>query len=479
MISLENVTVKSGIKVLLNDISADFSDASCWIVTGSNGSGKSVLGKVIGGILKPWKGEIKGSAVTGYTSFELQERVIEAEKKKDETLYMQGAVDEGTRIKDFLQLENYSDREYADKLIDLFYMSPILERGLRFLSTGEFRKVLLLSALLKKPDLLVIDDPFDGLDADSRNHLREVINALIKTGTRLVLLSGRIEDFPPEASHMLLLSDGAVVYSGDMEKGLEIYRKEHEGSCRQDKEIYSTSEKMTELNTLKNEGKSENDILIDMTDTTVSYSGRNVLDRLNWKVRRGEKWKISGVNGSGKSTLLSLVNCDNPQSYSNEITLFGIKRGTGESVWDIKKRIGFVSGDFQFKYRVRCRVIDAVLSGLYDSVGLYENVNDSDIEKGDRWLKFTGLYSKRGSMFTDLSFGEMRLVLIARAMIKDPELLVLDEPCQGLDSFNRERVLKLCEKIGMDKIQTILFVTHDKEVNLKCFTNSLVLEKRI
>ncbi len=214
-----------------------------------------------------------------------------------------------------------------------------------------------------------------------------------------------------------------------------------------------------------------------MIDTSVSYNGRTVLDRINWKVRRGEKWKITGANGAGKSTLLSLVNGDNPQSYANNISLFGIKRGTGESIWDIKKNIGFVSGDFQFKYRVRCKVLDAVISGLFDSVGLYADINESDIEKGNKWLKYIGLHSKRGNFFTDLSFGEMRLVLIARAMIKDPELLILDEPCQGLDSFNRDRVLDLCEKIGREKNRTILFVTHDSAVNLKCFTNSLVLEK--
>ena len=409
----------------------------------------------------------------------MQEKVIESEKKKDETRFMQGAVDEGTRIKDFLSLENHPDREYADRLVELFYMTPILERGLRFLSTGEFRKVLLLSALLKKPDLLVIDDPFDGLDAGSRDHLREVINELIKTGTRLVLISGRIEDFPPEASRMLLLSEGSIVYSGDMEKGLGIYRREHDAEDSEADEIYPVSENIS--GTCAQEGNKicAEETLIDMVDTTVSYSGRKVLDKLNWKVSRGEKWKISGVNGSGKSTLLSLVNGDNPQAYSNDITLFGIKRGTGESVWDIKKRIGFVSGDLQFKYRARCRVLDAVISGLYDSIGLYRDVNEGDIEKADRWLKFTGLYSKRGSMFTDLSFGEMRLALIARAMIKDPELLILDEPCQGLDSFNRKRVLELCEKIGREKNHTILFVTHDKAVNLDCFTNSLVLEKLI
>lgn len=478
MIALKNITVKSGQKVLLENISADFSEASCWVITGSNGSGKSVLGKIMSGIMKPWKGEITGDAVTGYTSFELQEKVIEAEKRKDETLYMQGAVDEGSRIKDYLQLETHPDKKYAEKLVNLFNMNPILERGLRFLSTGEFRKVLLLSALLKKPDILVIDDPFDGLDVSSRGHLKEVISDVINHGCRIVFISGRIEDFPPEADRMILLSEGLLKYSGEINKGIEIYKEEHSGTkASSGRFVHESIESFENLSDSNGNEPSFNDVLIKMVDTSVSYSGRKVLNKFNWEVKRGEKWKISGVNGSGKSTLLSLVNCDNPQSYANDISLFGIKRGSGESVWDIKKKIGFVSGDFQFKYRVRCTVLDAVISGLYDSVGLYNNINESDIAKGEKWLRITGLYSKKGNFFTDLSFGEMRLVLIARAMIKNPEMLILDEPCQGLDSFNRDRILELCEEIGKDRKCTILFVTHDSEVDLDCFTNSLLLEK--
>ncbi len=481
MISLENVTVKHGRKLLLENITADFSEAECWVITGSNGSGKSVLGKVIGGIITPCKGSVNGSAVTGYTSFELQEKIMEAEKKKDESRLMHGAVDEGTSVCDFLSVENYPDPDFAAELINLFSVSSIMKRGLKFLSTGEFRKVLLLSALLKKPDLLVIDDPFDGLDFQAREHLADVISRLIKKGCYLVLITGRIEDFPDEAERMILLSDGVLKFSGEIEKGKALYRKTH---MTEDADKDAAAEKGDLFASPLFSGKSDlgekqlQDILIDMNNVTVSYSGRNIIDSFSWRVMRGEKWKITGVNGAGKSTLLSLVNGDNPQSYANDITLFGRKRGTGESIWDIKKKIGFVSGDFQFRYRVRCTVLDAVISGLFDSIGIYNEINESDIEKGRRWLKFAGLYSRRGNLFTDLSFGEMRLALIARAMIKDPELLVLDEPCQGLDSFNRERVISLCEEIGKEENHTILFVTHDIGINLKCFTNFLVIEKK-
>ncbi len=234
---------------------------------------------------------------------------------------MHGAVDEGTRVKDFLELNNFQDNDYAQKIISLFNMSPLMDRGLRFLSTGEFRKVLLLSALLKNPDLLVIDDPFDGLDASSRKHLKEVINELIKTGCRLVLISGRIEDFSPEAGRMILLSEGSIKYSGEIRKGIELYRKEHaEAAESSDKLKTAESVYLNERSSLLKEKQLDcenfsDKILIEMIDTSVSYSGRKVIDKINWKVKKGEKWKICGVNGAGKSTLLSLVNGIIPELF--------------------------------------------------------------------------------------------------------------------------------------------------------------------
>ena len=473
MIKLENVTVRGGRKILLDNINADFSEGGCWVIAGINGSGKSVLGKVMAGLLRPEKGSISGHAKTGYSSFELQDRILEAERRKDESRLMHGAVDEGTKVGKWLSLESCSDTEYAEELISMFRVERIIDRGLKFLSTGEFRKVILLSALLDKPDLLVIDDPFDGLDAFSRESLKKVISLLAEKKQKIILITNRIEDIFPECTHMLLLSEGRAEFSGPVGKGLEFFRddRKREGGLSKSASIPESAEEDEAA------GGSGSDVLVRMKDVTVTYGDVRVLDRISWEVFRGDKWKITGVNGSGKSTLLSLVNGDNPQAYANDITLFGKKRGSGESVWEIKKRIGFVSGGFQLDYRVRCTVLDTVLSGLYDSVGLYADINTSDIEKGEKWLEITSLADKKGKLFRELSYGEMRMVLIARAMIKNPELLILDEPCQGLDDFNRDRVLSLCEKIGSKKNRTILFVTHDSGVDLSCFTHYLKLEK--
>lgn len=473
MLKLENIGIKLNRKVILNNISIDFTPGNTWVIAGINGSGKSVLGKIIAGLLKPDKGTISGEVSISYSSFELQDKIIGMERKKDASRLMHGATDKGTIVEDWLSLNKYEDKPYANKLLSMFSLFGVLNKGLKVLSTGEFRKTILLSALLKKPDLIVLDDPFDGLDIISRENLKKLINEIAETNQKIIIITSKTEDIFPECTHMLLLSEGSVKFSGKLKKGLDLFKFENLQEKKLNTDInFPLYKNQTGKNTEKN-----NEILIEMKDISVKYEELVVLNNFNWKVKRGDKWKIAGVNGSGKSTLLSLINGENQQAYSNNISLFGQRRGSGESVWDIKKRIGFVSGNFQLNYRVRTTVLDTLISGIYDSIGLYAEISNLDIDKANKWLQLIGLAKKQKFMFRDLSYGEMRMVLLARAMIKNPDLLILDEPCQGLDSCNKEKILDLCDKIGSSPESTILFVTHDQTINLDCFTNSLTLEK--
>ncbi len=475
MIKLENISVRFGRKLILENITVDFKPGKAWVIAGINGSGKSVLGKVLAKLIKPETGYIRGSVKSAYSSFELQDKIIESENKKDSSRLMHGAVDPGTSVGQFLELKTPDDHKNAEKLIKLFSLSTLLDRGLRFLSTGEFRKTILLYALLQNPDLIIIDDPFDGLDSNSRDGLKKIINKLAGNNQKIIIITNKIEDIFPECTHMLLLSDGRVKFSGELSKGINVFKSEQ------------TKEKETELflnlpegiDNHKKDSDKNGEVLIEMKNVSVSYNELKVLDKINWTVKRGDKWKITGANGAGKSTLLNLVNGDNQKAYLNDISLFGRKKGSGESVWDIKKRIGYVSGDFQLKYRVRSTVLDVVISGLYDSIGLYAETTSYDLGIAMQWLKFIGLSAKANNYFRELSYGEIRMILIARAMIKSPDLLILDEPCQGLDSYHKKKVLSLCEKIGESDNNTILFVTHDRTVNLECFNHYLVLEKLV
>jgi molybdate transport system ATP-binding protein len=214
-----------------------------------------------------------------------------------------------------------------------------------------------------------------------------------------------------------------------------------------------------------------------MKDIHVAYGDCVVLDGLNWTVRRGENWAVVGPNGSGKSTLLSLITGDNLQVYANEVRLFGKRRGEGESVWTVRQRIGVVSPELQLRYRKPGTVREVALSGFFDSIGLYRQPDSDQEALADRWLGSLSLTDRAQRPYAHLSYGEKRLVLIVRAMVKSPELLILDEPCQGLDGANRTRVLSLMEEIGNRGDTSLIYVTHHEEEMIPCIGHVLRLVK--
>jgi len=217
--------------------------------------------------------------------------------------------------------------------------------------------------------------------------------------------------------------------------------------------------------------------LVEMKNIHVAYGDRVVLQDLNWTVQRGEHWAVVGPNGSGKTTLLGLITGENLQVYANEVSLFGKRRGEGESIWEIRRRIGVVSPELQLQYRRPVPVRDVVLSGFFDSIGLYRRPRPKQEAIADRWLEYLGMAEMAMRPFTRLSYGEKRLALIARAMVKSPELLILDEPCQGLDRSIREMVLALMESIGKRTSTGLIYITHHKEEMIPCTRHILRLEK--
>ena len=216
-----------------------------------------------------------------------------------------------------------------------------------------------------------------------------------------------------------------------------------------------------------------------MHNVTIRYGERTILKNLNWTVANGERWAISGQNGSGKSTLLSLVCADNPQSYACDIVLFDQQRGSGETIWDIKKHIGYVSPEMHRAYQRDLPAIRIVASGLKDSVGLYVKPEAGDYDTCRWWMDMFGIAHLAERTFLKLSSGEQRLVLLARAFVKDPELLILDEPLHGLDNRNRLLVKDIINTFCQRNNKTMMMVTHYEEELPDCITNKLWLERNI
>ena len=221
------------------------------------------------------------------------------------------------------------------------------------------------------------------------------------------------------------------------------------------------------------------DCVVELRKVSIRYGERTILKDLDWVVKRGEKWALSGQNGSGKSTLLSLICADNPQSYACDISLFGRQRGSGESIWEIKKHIGYVSPEMHRAYLKSLPAIDIVASGLHDSVGLYKKVRDDDRAVCAWWMDIFGIADLRDRNFLQLSSGEQRMVLLARAFVKDPELLVLDEPLHGLDMYNRRLVKDVIEAFCRREGKTLIMVTHYEEELPACIGHRLYLTRNV
>ena len=213
-----------------------------------------------------------------------------------------------------------------------------------------------------------------------------------------------------------------------------------------------------------------------MRNVSVQYGDKIILDKVNWKVMKGDRWLLSGPNGAGKSTLLSLITADNPKAYANSIFLFGKKRGTGESIWDIKKKIGFISPELHLYFNQSSTCFETVASGLYDTIGLFRQLSGEDIELVDQWMEFCRLKDLQQKRLYELSVGEQRAVLLTRALVKDPPLLILDEPCQGLDTERKNEFLELINEVCTRGNKTMVFVSHYENDRPSCISHFIKLE---
>ncbi|SEM15899.1 molybdate transport system ATP-binding protein [Syntrophus gentianae] len=473
-ITLKDVTLRKRDAFLLPGTFWKIRTGQNWAILGENGSGKSVLARSLKGDVPIVRGElirhVPEAAVggIGYLSFELLEEILLREDRFEDAHAFSGW---GRTLTTGEMLEIGAENGACmDSFDDILGIRPLLDRSIRVLSNGEIRKVLITRALLSRPKLLILDEPFAGLDTASRESLAQAISVLMAKGTQIILITQRLEEILPGISHVLIIREGRVAKAGSREEVMKAdILKPFSGSG------ISLPPLPRPIPESLPKARQTADLLVEMKNVHVAFGKVTVLDRLTWSVRRGENWAVVGPNGSGKTTLLALITGDNLQVYANDVRLFGHKRGGGESIWEIRQRIGLVSPELQLRYRKPVSVREVVLSGLFDSIGLYRNVSADQKALADSWLACIGMKDRSERPFNLLSYGEKRLVLIARAMIKSPELLILDEPCQGLDRSNREMVLALMEEIGRQSSTGMIYVTHHETEMIPCIQHVLKL----
>ena len=312
------------------------------------------------------------------------------------------------------------------------------QKKLYHLSSGELRKHRLARAIARGRHFLVLDNPYIGLDVESRGVLSEELAKIAAQGRQIILVMPRRDVVPSFITRIVEVGAAETFGCPDIGELQNLPPKPPD-------DFYP---------------KGRNPEIVRCHDVNIRYGERTILSHLDWEVREGEKWALRGGNGSGKSTLLSLVCADNPQSYACHIELFSHRRGSGESIWDIKRHIGYVSPELHRAYCRNVTGLQIVSSGLFDTIGFFRRPTPEQTQVCRFWMRMFGVNHLEDRSFLKMSSGEQRLCLLARAFVKDPELLVLDEPMHGLDEDCCARVRAIVDAFMERPHKTLLYVTH-------------------
>jgi molybdate transport system ATP-binding protein len=315
-------------------------------------------------------------------------------------------------------------------------------------SGGQQKKALLNYLLSTNPQYLVIDGVFDNLDIASQEQIVIKLQA-ISSGVKIIQILNRKKDILPFISEVFTIQNNSLVNGwNDAVKNASVH---FTGSIPPPIHEYPV----------------QPNPLVQFNTVNVSYNEVGIIKDINWQINKGEFWQLIGPNGSGKTTMLSMIYGNNPKAYGQNLILFGKRKGTGESVWEIKEKIGYFSSAITQEFDRLDTLEQMIISGFNDSIGLYIHPTDLQIQRAAAWLQLLHMYEQRKQLFRNFSMAQQRLILIARAMVKHPPLLILDEPTAGIDDESAELFTALVNKIAAESNTAILYVSHREEPGLQ------------
>lgn len=481
LFEFSNVTVQQhGIDVLRN-LNWSILPGQQWAVLGPNGSGKSALAASLTGQAHISHGEIRFARGIEHSiaavSFQLQRAFVaqedcffqarwyREEEGETPTLTARQILGESSPL---APCGVRGSSPHTKQLVRLLGLTDLLDRNALHLSTGEMRRTLIARALLKKPKILLLDEPFIGLDATSRAAFRNSLETLMRRGLTVIVFTTRPDDLPKHVSRLLFLKDGRIAHQCPRRcPTAKPARRRVFGTEKRPRQSIPAP-LLSKSNSLRGP-------IVELRDVSVLTPEKKILDGIHWIVHPGERWALTGHNGAGKTTLLSLILGDHPQAFAQDVRLFGKPRGE-LTLEELKSRVGWASPDILLHYSGDTTVLELACSGYASTMGLYHRPSKKQLAHARAWLKYFALTPLLDHPFRFLSEGQQRLTLLVRALVKNPPLLILDEPCQGLDDTNRARVLHALDTVCKKNKTTLLYVSHYAEERPHCINHELKLK---
>lgn len=490
IISFSAVSVRNLNKILFEDLNFFVNKGEYWALVGSSGSGKTALLDTIAGKLHISKGIadypfFDGPVRKGYEKdpqFTRSNLIAQVSSKYNfhnlsntgDFYYQQrfnsSDSEDAQTVQEHLKtLKNYNPKGLWTyrKVVERLNLEPLLDKHLIKLSNGETKRLLIASALIKNPLLLLLDNPLTGLDTNTRADFNKLFTEIAESGIHIIMATSPAE-IPDVITHIAALDKGKILSS--------ISAADYDPAAFSfSKPLQTDQKELDALTAMSLPLKYKN--IVKMTDIVIRYDDKTILDHVSWTIKPGQRWALLGPNGAGKSTLLSLINGDNPQAYANKIILFDRQRGSGESIWDIKKKIGFVSSELFQYFPTDNSCLQVVESGFYDTLGLFRRSDPARAEISKRWMRLLEIDELSEKLFKGVSASVQRLCLLARALVKNPPLLIFDEPCQGLDTHQQEHFKSVVDSICKGTQVALIYVSHYEHEIPSVVEHTLKLEK--
>ena len=473
LLQIENARVYYLGKASFEDLNFTWREGEHWAITGDSGWELTVFLETLRGTTHLPEGRFFKPFATEYISEKSEEGSVHSfrdliayvsqqyrfrNKSNLQNFYFQqrfnsSEADEAATVREYLRENSTSipGPWTLEKVAALLRLTTLLDSSILKLSNGETRRLALALGLLRQPKIYLMDQPMTGLDQESRAAFGDFLQAIISEGIHVLITTSSTE-IPEGITHIGELRPGGNIQVWE--------RENYHLNKSQSQDVPWNLDVMKAL--LDGFPKADHEV-IRLENVSIRYGAKTILNQVNWQVNAGERWQLKGKNGSGKSTLISLLIGENPQAYSQNFWLFGRKRGSGESIWDVKRPIGFVAPELVRFFPSNQTVRKVILSGFFDTMGLFKKTNSEQESKTNQWLQLFQLETFANLPIQRVPLEQQRWTLLARALIKAPKLLILDEASQGMDERQRlifkETVQKILELTSI----TLIYVSHYQE----------------